>query len=225
MLLRFRVANHRSLREEAELSFVATEFNEGTALLTGVKSEGQEIGLVPLIGIFGPNASGKSNILTAIRAMRSAVRGSVLEWAQESGVPREPFALDPQARDETTLFEVDLVLGRDPIRYTYGFELSDERVEAEWLHAYPHGRKQVWFDREADRAPEEGGEFRFPGDGLKGAKNSSLRSPGPMRCFSPLPRRSTIPSSAPCIDGFWTTSSSSHPETTSPNAAITPGGC
>ncbi|WP_371783428.1 AAA family ATPase [Streptosporangium subroseum] len=135
-----------------------------------MKSEGQEIGLVPLIGIFGPNASGKSNILTAIRAMRSAVRGSVLEWAQESGVPREPFALDPQARDETTLFEVDLVLGRDPIRYTYGFELSDERVEAEWLHAYPHGRKQVWFDREADRAPEEGGEFRFPGDGLKGGK-------------------------------------------------------
>ncbi|MEV6861101.1 AAA family ATPase [Streptosporangium subroseum] len=164
------MANHRSLREEAELSLVATEFNEGTARLTGVKSEGREIGLVPLIGIFGPNASGKSNILAAIRAMRSAVRGSVLEWAQESGVPREPFAIDPQARDETTLFEVDLVLGRNPIRYTYGFELSDERVEAEWLHAYPHGRKQVWFDREADRAPEEGGEFRFPGDGLKGGK-------------------------------------------------------
>ncbi|MFC7648308.1 ATP/GTP-binding protein [Streptosporangium lutulentum] len=225
MLLRFRVANHRSLREEAELSLVATEFNEGTARSTGVKSEGREISVVPLIGIFGANGSGKSNTLAAIRAMRSAVRGSVLEWARETGVPREPFALDPRARDETTLFEVDLILGESPVRYTYGFELSDERVEAEWLHAYPHGRKQVWFDREADRAPEEGGEFRFPGDGLKGAKNSSPSSPGRTRCSSPPPGRSIILSSALCTDGFSTTSGSSRPETTSSNGVLTLGGC
>jgi hypothetical protein len=84
-------------------------------------------------------------------------------------VPRDPFALDTNSRDETTLFEVELLLGRNQVRYTYGFELSDERVEAEWLHAYPKGRKQTWFDREADR--EDGAdEFRFPNEWLKGAK-------------------------------------------------------
>ena len=168
MLLRFRVANHRSIRADHELSLVATEFNEGTARPTGVRAEGREIGVVPVAGIFGANASGKSNVLAALRAMREAVRMSLAEWAQDAGVPREPFALDPTARDDTTLFEVDLLLGERPIRYTYGFELSDERVEAEWLHAFPHGRKQVWFDREADRA--DGEEFSFPGDGLKGGK-------------------------------------------------------
>ncbi|WP_246260328.1 hypothetical protein [Streptomyces typhae] len=95
--------------------------------------------------------------------MRQAVRTSFAEWATRPGVPRRPFKLDPSCSDETTLFEVDLALGRRPVRYTYGFELSDERVEAEWLHAYLDGTRVVWFDREADRPDDEGGEFVFPG--------------------------------------------------------------
>jgi AAA domain, putative AbiEii toxin, Type IV TA system len=142
VLLRFRVANHRSIRADHDLSLVATEFNEGTARLTGVRAEGREVGVVPVAGIFGANASGKSNVLAAFRAMREAVRSSLADWAQEAGVPREPFVLDPAARDDTTLFEVDLLLGERPVRYTYGFELSDERVEAEWLHVFPHGRSR-----------------------------------------------------------------------------------
>ncbi|WP_432834152.1 AAA family ATPase [Dactylosporangium sp. CA-092794] len=181
MLLRFRVANHRSIRAEHELSLVSTEFNEGTARSTGVRAEGREIGVLPVSGIFGANASGKSNVLAALCAMQAAVRGSLADWAQGAGVPREPFALDPPARDDTSLFEVDLLLGQRPVRYTYGFELSDERVEAEWLHAYPHGRKQVWFDREADR--EHGEEFTFPGDGLKGGKERLAEFTRPNSLF------------------------------------------
>ncbi len=128
MLLRFRVANYRSLRAEHELSFVATSTDEELVRLTGVKSDGREIGLVPSIGIFGANASGKSNVLSAIRSMRDAVRNSVAGWVQGDGVPREPFALAPACQDETTLFEVDLLLGAAKVRYVYGFELSNERV-------------------------------------------------------------------------------------------------
>ncbi len=181
MLLRFRVANYRSVRADHELSLVATEFNEGTARLTGVRAEGREIAVVPVAGIFGANASGKSNVLAALRAMREAVRTSLAEWAQAEGVPREPFALEAQARDETTLFEVDLLLGQRKVRYTYGFELSDERVEAEWLHAYPHRHKQVWFDREANR--DRGEEFHFPGDGLKGGKERLAEFTRPNSLF------------------------------------------
>lgn len=168
MLLRFRVANYRSIRQEQELSLVATEFNEGTARVTGVRADGREINVLPVAGIYGANASGKSNVLLAMQAMREAVRSSFAEWAKDEGVPREPFALDPAAQEETTLFEVDLLLGRDRVRYTYGFELSDERVEAEWLHAYPHRHRQTWFDRDAGRA--DGEKFTFPGEGMKGSR-------------------------------------------------------
>lgn len=183
MLLSFRVANYRSLREEQEISFVATEFNEGKRRLTGIRSEGRDVEVVPSIGLFGANGSGKSNVLAAMLAMREAVRTSVTGWAEHRGVPREPFALDPGCRDETTLFEVDIVLGESACRYTYGFELSDQRVEAEWLHAYPNGRRQVWFDRDAGRADDGADEYHFPGEGLKGAKEQIAEFTRPNALF------------------------------------------
>ncbi|WP_344922279.1 ATP-binding protein [Streptosporangium oxazolinicum] len=138
----------------------------------------------PVLGVFGANASGKSNLLSGFQFMRDAVTESFADWAKApEAVPREPFKLDPSSREETTLFEVDLVLGRDPVRYTYGFELSDERVEAEWLHAYPHGRRNVWFDREADRPEQEGGEFVFRGEGFKGERESLVKLTRPNALF------------------------------------------
>ncbi|GAA4685901.1 ATP-binding protein [Streptomyces chumphonensis] len=179
MLLSFRVANHRSIRDEQELSLVATELNEGTARDTGVRSEGRDVSVLPTVGIYGANASGKSNILSALRFMRKAVLDSFADWGKAPRIPREPFALAAEAQDETSLFEVDLLLGKRRVRYTYGFELSDDRVEAEWLHAYPSGRRQVWFDREAGRPEDEGGEVRFPGTGMKGHKDLIKESTRP----------------------------------------------
>ena len=183
MLLSFRVANHRSLLEEQELSLVATEFSEEAARETGARHEGRPLSVLPAVGIFGSNASGKSNVLSALRFMRSAVLESFADWSKRPGTPREPFALDVQAAEETSYFEVDLLLGTRPIRYTYGFELSDERVEAEWLHAYPSGRRQVWFDREAGRPESEGGEFHFRGSGLRGPKDHYVQLTRPNALF------------------------------------------
>ncbi|MFG2760724.1 ATP/GTP-binding protein [Streptomyces wuyuanensis] len=162
MLLRFRVANHRSIRDECELSLVGTAAGASAARVTTLRDQGKAVSVLPVVGIFGANASGKTNLLRALFDMRDAVRTSFAEWAAKPSVPRQPFKLDADAVDETTLYEVDLMLGVTPIRYTYGFELSEERVEAEWLHAYPEGKRVVWFDREADRPEAEGGEFLFP---------------------------------------------------------------
>ncbi|MFG1864813.1 AAA family ATPase [Microbispora bryophytorum] len=184
VLLRFRVANHRSIRDEQELSLIATEFDEGTARSTGLRHRGRDVLAQPVVGVFGANASGKSNLLSALLAMREAVRNSFADWAKSpEAVPREPFKLDAESRENTTLFEVDLVLGREPVRYTYGFELSDERVEAEWLHAYPHGRRNVWFDREAARPGAEGGEFVFKGEGFKGERDALVKFTRPNALF------------------------------------------
>ncbi|MEV5704488.1 ATP-binding protein [Actinoallomurus sp. NPDC052274] len=184
MLLRFRVANHRSIRGEHELSLIATEFNEGTARDTGLHYKGRDVPALPVLALYGANASGKSNLIKSLWFMRRAVLDSFADWAKVPDVvPREPFKLDPTSREETSLFEVDLVLGPEPVRYTYGFELSDERVEAEWLHAYPHGRRNVWFDREADRPESEGGEFIFRGTGFKGRRDDLVSLTRPNALF------------------------------------------
>jgi hypothetical protein len=184
VLIHFRVANHRSIRDEHELSLIATEFNEGSARDTRLHHRGRDVLALPVLGLFGANASGKSNVISGFRFMREAVRSSFADWAKTpSHVPRQPFKLDPSCRSETTLFKVDVVLGRDPVRYTYGFELSDDQVEAEWLHAYPHGRRNVWFDREADRPESEGGEFVFKGTGFKGRRDDLVALTRPNALF------------------------------------------
>ncbi|MFF3338517.1 ATP/GTP-binding protein [Streptomyces flavidovirens] len=183
MLLRFRVANHRSIRDECELSLITAETADGPARDTGLRHEGRPVAAVPVLGVFGANASGKTNLLSALRDMRAAVRTSFADWAKEPEVPRQPFKLDPAAADETSLFEVELTLGRTPVRYRYGFELSRERVEAEWLHAYPDGEREIWFDREADRPDDEGGEFVFEGDGFRGQRDLLVGATRPNALF------------------------------------------
>ncbi|OMI40392.1 AAA family ATPase [Streptomyces sparsogenes] len=162
MLLRFRVANALSLRDEQELSFVVPQ-GEDPATARALKlSDGKTLDVYPLLGIFGANASGKSNVLSSLKKMREAVLKSYTGWGSHKPVPRERFALDPHSADENTFYEADFVL-EDGVRWTYGFELSDIRVEAEWLHAYPKGRRQEWLDRDASRDRE----FHFPGERIQ----------------------------------------------------------
>ncbi|MBN6050319.1 ATP-binding protein, partial [Nonomuraea sp. RK-328] len=93
--------------------------------------------------------------------MRAAVLNSYAGWASFDGIPRKPFRLDSKSEGEPSFFEVDLVM--DEVRWTYGFELSSRRVEAEWIHSYPRGHRQVWLDRDASRA----GVFEWPGNRVK----------------------------------------------------------
>ncbi|QBI53670.1 AAA family ATPase [Streptomonospora litoralis] len=158
MLLRFRVANHRSIRDEQELSLVEVP-KRGKD-----KPRASEVpATVPVAGIYGSNASGKSNVLDALRWMRLAVRDSYTHWEPDEGVPRDPFALDEDAKATPSFFEVDVV--SSGVRFTYGFEVDDDQVAGEWLYAYPHGRPQRWFERDAGGDGEH--EYRF-GRSLKG---------------------------------------------------------
>ncbi|GAA4227395.1 hypothetical protein FHR32_001490 [Streptosporangium album] len=140
MLLSFRVANHRSLRNEQQLLLVPGPGVDGSA-------ESDQRG-VPVIGIFGPNASGKTNVIDALIYMRNLVRGSFRESEPGTGIRRESFALDPDKRKAPSTYVVDLLLEGD--RYTYGFSVDDTRVIEEWMYFYPWNQKHVIFRRQAD---------------------------------------------------------------------------
>jgi uncharacterized protein len=142
LLIQFRVQNHRSLRDEQTLSLVAATKDDGAHLL---QPQGLDEALLPAVALYGANASGKTNVLLALAFMRRAVAQSHRLWEPDAGVPQEPFALSDR-KNELSLYEVDAFISG--VRYRYGFALGSERVEKEWLHAWPNGRKQAWFDRE-----------------------------------------------------------------------------
>ncbi|HSV64405.1 MAG TPA: ATP-binding protein [Mycobacteriales bacterium] len=118
--------------------------------------------VLPAVGIYGPNASGKSNVLAAL--VELADRATWLPRREQEPRP-DPFLLDSTSREAPTLFEVEFLLAG--VRYGYGLEQDDGGVVREWLHAFPLGRRQVWFERDASAAEP----FRFPGDYLRGAKS------------------------------------------------------
>lgn len=137
MLLSFRAANHRSLRDEQQLLLTPSDADD-TA----------DWEALPVAGIFGANASGKSNVLDALAYMLAMVRGSFPESEPGAGIERHPFALDPAMRDEPSVFVVDLLL--DGMRYTYGFAVDDSHVLEEWMYSHPQKQQQTIFHRKED---------------------------------------------------------------------------
>lgn len=144
MLIEFSVKNFRSIKDVQTLSMAAnpkTEYQETNTFDSGVKSLPR---LLRSSIMYGPNASGKSNIILALNFMQFFVLHS---QAQQQGqpIPTSPFMLNTETRNEPSEFEVHFV--QNGTRYQYGFRANTTQVMAEWLVAYPNNRPQRWFER------------------------------------------------------------------------------
>jgi len=146
VLLAFRAKNVRSFRDEIELSLLSTRLAEEDVVRSVTWREGgRPIGVLPVAGVFGANASGKSNVVKAMDDMRAHVLHSFRTGSPTGGIPRRPFLLDQAAKQQASRFEVDLVL--DGVRHEYGFALDDDQVLEEWAYRYPHGKAVRLFHR------------------------------------------------------------------------------
>jgi uncharacterized protein len=137
MLLSFRFANHRSFRDEQQLNLVPI-YDSGS------DSENQ-LPALSVAGVFGANASGKSNLIDAFTYMRLLVGRSDRDVEPGLGLERRAFRLDPSVAEEPSSYVVDLLI--DGIHYTYGFIIDDDGIVEEWLHSYPKNRVRRIFER------------------------------------------------------------------------------
>jgi len=121
---------------------------EGVVRRVQWREGGQPVPVLPVAGLFGANASGKTNVLRSMDDMRSHVLFSFRTGSPTGGIPRRPFLLD-EHRDRPSRFEIDIVV--EGVRHQYGFVLDDERVLEEWAYRYPRGRSALLFHRQRDR--------------------------------------------------------------------------
>ena len=150
VLLSFKAGNVLSFRDEFKLDLLATSLAEPIARRSVTWREGgSPIEVLPAAGIFGANASGKTNVLRAMDDLRSLVLGSFRSGRPSGGVTRRPFRLDKESVSEASKFEVDLVL--HGVRHQYGVTVDNERVLDEWAVSYPKGRSTLLFSRDLDR--------------------------------------------------------------------------
>ncbi|MFE3825823.1 ATP/GTP-binding protein [Streptomyces sp. NPDC059092] len=139
------MTNHASLRDEQELSLVASDRHPERAEHQLANGDHRS---VPVVAIYGTNASGKSNVIDAIRWMRGAVLSSFGQWDPAGGVPRRPFALRRDTSSLPTSFVMDFAL--NGVRHEFGFSVDDERVTEEWLYYYPERKANRLYERKAD---------------------------------------------------------------------------
>lgn len=150
MLIEFKVTNFRSVKETQTLSMVAGNGLKDRALESNTFESGitNFPKLVRSSVIYGPNASGKSNLIAAITFMENMVRESAREAQVGESIEIAPFRLDAATREKDTEFEIHFIA--ENVRYQYGFSLNAQRITSEWLIAYPHGSPQRWFERQYD---------------------------------------------------------------------------
>lgn len=98
--------------------------------------------VLTVAGIYGPNASGKSNVLDAMAWLSMAVARSLRGWADY--IPRDAHRFGKGPASPT---EFDLDLEVDGVRYTYRLELDDSAVLFESLDTFPQGRRRNLFTR------------------------------------------------------------------------------
>jgi len=96
--------------------------------------------------IYGANASGKSNLVAAIRFMQNFIRKSSTDSQAEDVIDVEPFLLNTSTENEPSLFEIVLIA--DEVEYRYGFQVTQNRVIAEWLFGAYSTKETTLFTRD-----------------------------------------------------------------------------
>lgn len=134
MILEFSVANYLSFKDKTTLSLVASNMKE---LKTEEKDTTFIVGeAIPSLlhgcAIYGPNATGKSNLIKAFSFFKWFVINSMKELQVGERLPIEPFRLNVASSSEPSMFELSMAIGQEI--YRYGFEADEKKIHSEWCY-------------------------------------------------------------------------------------------
>lgn len=124
MLIRFNVSNFLSFNEMQEFSMIGGKVRSKPEHIT----DDNKIKLLKFAAIYGANASGKSNLITAMDFARSMVIDGFPE-----GYTNRYHKNNEQNKDMPSYFEFEIKLKEK--YYSYGFEviLNKNSIASEWL--------------------------------------------------------------------------------------------
>ncbi|MCX6238637.1 MAG: ATP-binding protein [Bacteroidia bacterium] len=161
MIVEFSVKNFRSIKELQTISFVATGLKSSLEFSEIDKNNIAEEGgtrLLKTIGIYGANASGKSNIIRALEYFLQAIKN---EASSESNLNSlcDPFLFQENAFNTESFFQIVLFVNNK--KYRYGFtvkknfkvkekpeeKISKEIIVSEWLYGTKEKSMVEYFTR------------------------------------------------------------------------------
>jgi len=171
MIIQFLIENYKSFKHETIFSFVGS---------TTAKEHEEEntfpwrnYKLLKSNAIYGANASGKSNLLNAIKDMKRVVltsfQNALIENFKEKSI--QPFKLSVETKELPSIFETVFI--QNDKQYRYGFEIKDNIISAEWLFHIPSKIETALFTREGDKININKTQFS-EGAGLEGKTRNNV---------------------------------------------------
>ena len=136
MLLMFKVKNYTSFKNESILDMRATSYVQHPSHVIRVNDK---LGLLKTTALYGANASGKSNLISAMFFFEQYIFSQFINKKDneyfafsDAGLKMklEPFTL---SNDGNEASEFDIIFLRNGKQIQYGFECTPKEVLNEWL--------------------------------------------------------------------------------------------
>lgn len=158
MVLEIRLSNMFSFRDEVTLDLQAAKIQTKKAReLEGnlFSVDGEQ--MLKSVALFGANASGKSNVIKAIRACVNMVCSSH-NYNVDTRFAISPFKFEDYANKPSSFYIRFLLNG---VEYEYSFSFMHDEIITETLYYYPNGRKSLVFRRDESRGTEKKDIYEF----------------------------------------------------------------
>lgn len=134
MLVMFKAKNYMSFKDEVILDMRATSYKQH---MNHVINVSKNMKLLKSAAIYGANASGKSNLISAMFFLEQYIFSQFINQKEEDDffteikdvIRLEPFRL---SKDKNEVTEFDIVFLHNDSLIQYGFECTSERVINEW---------------------------------------------------------------------------------------------
>ncbi len=139
MLIEFRVSNYKSFRNVQVLSLKAGKVQKFSNRLYRSKQNK----LLKFLSVYGANASGKSNLISALDFAKTIVLGKFPSNSTECYC-----RLNVENKDKPSLFEFTIELNKKVYRYGFEVILSSSSFVSEWLYEIMYNEThKVVFER------------------------------------------------------------------------------
>lgn len=145
MLIEYSIENFRSIREKKIFSMIPAKGNSKSYNLVSIEGNKNYKKLLKSSVIVGPNASGKTNVILALRTIKHLILGSKHMNKGDTFNDYEPFELDIEYSQKPTLFEISFI--KDNIQYKYSFSYNREKIVTEELSYFVGKTEHFIFKR------------------------------------------------------------------------------
>lgn len=144
MLIEFSISNYRSFRERQTFSMVAAPRLKKGDNVFEADVKGEKLpNLLKVAAIYGPNASGKSNLIKAFDIVKQI--SNYQPSAQSTPLPVDSFRFDSELTGQPSRVEIHFIYAKQ--RYQFELALTQERIIEERLIVFPKGKETLLYER------------------------------------------------------------------------------